>query len=284
MGWDQALTLYSWKGPVDAITGAATYTLNSDALLRERIEVQLIILRINLNHTVYEVTVNSCDTISQARAKFKALLISSSVDIQDFDQRIFVLRQNDALRVMSDVDDSSIVENGWVRLNTVSFYKVESPADIDFVKSDIISQAPSKGKSKLIRSQPKQRVSPYDARPWHLVKPTDDTNASRIPSELFLTHLMTVKMTMQPFVDGLMEAIFNTEQPPAAVRYLFRLLDEQASALGITDDRVRHIWKSNALPLRFWVNLVKNPDFVLHVQQSRVVTSGLSTIAQVRIT
>ncbi|KAK6041929.1 hypothetical protein COOONC_20566, partial [Cooperia oncophora] len=36
---------------------------------------------------------------------------------------------------------------------------------------------------------------------------------------------------------------------------------------GITDAEVVHAWKSNALPLRFWVNLIKNPHFVFDIQK-----------------
>lgn len=34
---------------------------------------------------------------------------------------------------------------------------------------------------------------------------------------------------------------------------------------GIDDPEVVHVWKSNALPLRFWVNLLKNPDFIFDI-------------------
>ena len=43
---------------------------------------------------------------------------------------------------------------------------------------------------------------------------------------------------------------------------MFDFLDEQAMDCGIVDPEVTHAWKSNSLPLRFWVNLIKNPDFI----------------------
>jgi plexin A len=36
----------------------------------------------------------------------------------------------------------------------------------------------------------------------------------------------------------------------------------------------------NSLPLRFWVNLVKNPDFLFDIEKSSTVDSCLSVIAQ----
>jgi hypothetical protein len=41
-----------------------------------------------------------------------------------------------------------------------------------------------------------------------------------------------------------------------------------------------HAWKSNALPLRFWVNLIKNPHFVFDIQKPTKVEGCLSVVAQ----
>ena len=41
-----------------------------------------------------------------------------------------------------------------------------------------------------------------------------------------------------------------------------------------------HTWKSNSLPLRFWVNLIKNPEFVFDVGKSNIVDACLSVVAQ----
>ena len=35
-----------------------------------------------------------------------------------------------------------------------------------------------------------------------------------------------------------------------------------------------------SLPLRFWVNVVKNPDFVFDINKSNIVDSCLSVVAQ----
>jgi len=35
-----------------------------------------------------------------------------------------------------------------------------------------------------------------------------------------------------------------------------------------------------SLPLRFWVNLIKNPEFVFDIEKSNIVDSCLSVIAQ----
>ena len=42
----------------------------------------------------------------------------------------------------------------------------------------------------------------------------------------------------------------------------------QAALHGYTDPEVVHTWKSNSLPLRFWVNLIKNPYFVFDIPRA----------------
>lgn len=69
------------------------------------------------------------------------------------------------------------------------------------------------------------------------------------------------KNILQTAVDPLFESIFSTYQgsygPPLPIKYMFDFLDEQAHRLEISDPSIVHAWKSNCLPLRFWVNLIK---------------------------
>ena len=79
--------------------------------------------------------------------------------------------------------------------------------------------------------------------------------------EIFYTRLLMSKHVLQQSVDPLFESIFSTYQgsygPPLPIKYMFDFLDEQAQRLGIQNAEVVHSWKSNCLPLRFWVNLIK---------------------------
>ncbi|KAJ8370463.1 hypothetical protein SKAU_G00104910 [Synaphobranchus kaupii] len=65
--------------------------------------------------------------------------------------------------------------------------------------------------------------------------------------------------TLQKFVDDLFETLFSTVHRgsalPLAIKYMFDFLDEQADKHGIHDTDVRHTWKSNCLPLRFWSSI-----------------------------
>ena len=77
-------------------------------------------------------------------------------------------------------------------------------------------------------------------------------------SEIYLTRLLATKGTLQKFVDDLFETIFSISNRgaslPLAIKYMFDFLDDQALNHGITDPEIVHTWKSNSLPLRFWVN------------------------------
>ena len=68
---------------------------------------------------------------------------------------------------------------------------------------------------------------------------------------------------------------------PMAVKYLLDFLDDAAESAQMTERDVVHTWKNNALALRFWVNLMKNPEFVFDINKSHTVDACLSVIAQV---
>ena len=110
---------------------------------------------------------------------------------------------------------------------------------------------------------------------------------------------------------------------PKAIKYLFDFLDLQAADMGISDPEVLHTWKTNrlhdkpslfpllpssspllitilsqihskhltmlyaflvcSLLLRFWVSLIKNPEFAFDIHKSATVDSCLSVISQAYI-
>ncbi|KAI9515526.1 Plexin-A2 [Dissostichus eleginoides] len=125
---------------------------------------------------------------------------------------------------------------------------------------------------------------------WHLVKnhehgdQKEGERGSKMVSEIYLTRLLATKGTLQKFVDDLFETLFSTvhrgSSLPLAIKYMFDFLDEQADKHGIHDQDVRHTWKSNCLPLRFWVNVIKNPQFVFDIHKSSITDACLSVVAQ----
>uniref|UniRef100_S4RR58 Plexin cytoplasmic RasGAP domain-containing protein n=1 Tax=Petromyzon marinus TaxID=7757 RepID=S4RR58_PETMA len=108
-----------------------------------------------------------------------------------------------------------------------------------------------------------------------------DRDRTKVIPEIYLTRLLSMKGILQKFVDDFFRVVLSTSRPvPPAVKYFFDFLDEAAERHGIEDPETIHIWKTNSLPLRFWVNILKNPNFVFDVQVSDIVDASLSVIAQ----
>ncbi|XP_078064843.1 plexin-B1-like, partial [Mustelus asterias] len=129
---------------------------------------------------------------------------------------------------------------------------------------------------------------------WHLVKPLEEPEivrprrssvrererAKAIP-EIYLTRLLSMKGIHQKFVDDVFQVVLGSGHTvPLAVKFFFDYLDDQAARHGIVDPEIIHIWKTNSLPLRFWLNILKNPHFIFDIQVSDNVDAALSVIAQ----
>ncbi|XP_073327289.1 plexin-B1 [Pagrus major] len=297
------------KGPVDAVTGKAKYTLNDNRLLREDVEYRTLTLNVVMpaaattggttTQTV-PAKVLDCDTITQVKEK----LVEQTWKGTSFSQRPHIDSLHLEWRagvaghlILSDEDLTSVVQGSWKRLNTLQHYKVPDGATVALV--------PRNTKHHLHDSHdymPGEKTPMLDdgeeggVRLWHLVKASEESElpkhrrgsvrerggerAKAIP-EIYLTRLLSMKGTLQKFVDDLFTAILSTSRPvPLAVKYFFDLLDEQALQHNITDPETIHIWKTNSLPLRFWINILKNPQFIFDVQTSDHVDAVLSVIAQ----
>uniref|UniRef100_A0A8P4G9A7 Plexin b1a n=1 Tax=Dicentrarchus labrax TaxID=13489 RepID=A0A8P4G9A7_DICLA len=289
------------KGPVDAVTGKAKYTLNDNRLLREDVEYRTLTLNVVMpaaaasggttTQTV-PAKVLDCDTITQVKEK----LVEQTWKGTSFSQRPHIDSLHLEWRagvaghlILSDEDLTSVVQGSWKRLNTLQHYKVPDGATVALV--------PRNTKHHLHDKTPMlDDGEEGGVRLWHLVKASEESElpkhrrgslrerggerAKAIP-EIYLTRLLSMKGTLQKFVDDLFTAILSTSRPvPLAVKYFFDLLDEQALQHNITDPETIHIWKTNSLPLRFWINILKNPQFIFDVQTSDHVDAVLSVIAQ----
>ncbi|CAM4623047.1 unnamed protein product [Leuciscus chuanchicus] len=292
------------KGPVDAVTGKAKYTLNDNRLLREDLEyrtltVDVLMQGIGVNEAQpVAAKVLDCDTITQVKEKildqvYKGTSYSHRphTDSVDLEWRSGVAGH----LILSDEDLTSVVQGNWKRLNTLQHYKVPDGATVALVPRH--SKHIHHDTHDYIAGEKTPMLEDADeggVRLWHLVKASEEPElpkhrrgslkererAKTIP-EIYLTRLLSMKGTLQKFVDDLFTVILSTSQPvPLAIKYFFDLLDDHAARHGISDSETIHIWKTNSLPLRFWINIVKNPQFIFDVQVSDNVDAVLSVIAQ----
>ncbi|XP_022111250.1 plexin-B-like isoform X2 [Acanthaster planci] len=100
--------------------------------------------------------------------------------------------------------------------------------------------------------------------------------------EISFPRLLSTKGIIQEYVDNMFQAILSAETAPRAIKYLFDFFDNQAyrHELSDKDPDLVHIWKSNILPLRFWANAIKHPDYIFDIRPSRSVEASLDVIAQ----
>ncbi|XP_044766008.1 plexin-A4 [Coccinella septempunctata] len=315
------------KGPVDAVTSEARYSLSEEKLIRQSIDFKPMTVYVSISQqTVFvgvpdhntdnvPVKVLDCDTISQVKEKaldtiYRATPYSQRPRKDDLDLE---WRTGTSGRlILYDEDTTTKVEGDWKRKNTLQHYRVPDGGCLNLVskqssiynlsifseKNDKLHKYETLNLSKFSSASPplSRATSPLNhdhdqgLKSWHLVKHHDNENqkegerGNKMVSEIYLTRLLATKGTLQKFVDDLFETIFSTAHRgsalPLAIKYMFDFLDDQALQHGISDPEVVHTWKSNSLPLRFWVNLIKNPNFVFDIHKSNIVDSCLSVVAQ----
>lgn len=169
------------------------------------------------------------------------------------------LRIGTTRMVLADLDNTSKQENGVYRYNTLAHYKVENKATLAIIprqssssynisllsdKTDKSSFSFIHNNSPTLTRQPfgttgsKHSNEPCSStlKVYHLVKPVAEhgmnhDNQEKMVTEIYLTRLLTMKGTLQKFIEDLLEVIFSTSNRvtalPACIKYMFDFLDEQ---------------------------------------------------------
>ncbi|KAM9467496.1 plexin-B2a isoform 1-T2 [Clarias gariepinus] len=283
------------KGPVDAKLKRAKYTLNDTGLLGDDVEYCGLTLQVLVHGEGPDVTpvkVLNCDTISQVKEK----IIEQVYRNLPYSQRPTVesvaleWRPGSTGQILSDMDLTSQKEGRWKRLNTLAHYNVRDNATL--VLSRVLHTQQSFEQNQ--DSHEERSALLEDDKVFHLVRPADELDEvkskrgsmkDKAPiktiTEIYLTRLLSMKGTLQQFVDDFFRSVLcSGAAVPPAVKYFFDFLDEQAHKHDNVDEETIHIWKTNSLPLRFWVNILKNPHFTFDVHVTEVVDASLSVIAQ----
>ncbi|XP_032349507.1 LOW QUALITY PROTEIN: plexin-C1 [Camelus ferus] len=278
------------KGPVDVITCKALYTLNEDWLLWQVPEFSTVALtvafeKIPENESAdvcrnISVNVLDCDTIGQAKEKiFQAFLSKNGspygLQLNEIGLELQVGTRH---KELLDIDSSSVIlEDGITKLNTIGHYEISNGSTIKVFKkiANFTSDVEySEDHCHLILpdSEAFQDVQGKRHRGKHKFK----------VKEMYLTKLLSTKVAIHSVLEKLFRSIWSlpNSRAPFAIKYFFDFLDAQAESKKITDPDVVHIWKTNSLPLRFWVNILKNPQFVFDIKKTPHIDGCLSVIAQ----
>ncbi|XP_064399093.1 plexin-A1-like isoform X2 [Halichondria panicea] len=305
------------KGPVDIITGEAKNSLSEEKLLRHHQRDIKVVdgdgVVVAESGEEFPVRLLDCDSITQSKEKvldvlYKNTPVSKRPQLTEIDLEL--ISTGAAGIPLRDQDATNTKDGEWIKVNTLGHYKLDemSQAHADNPKNPVpkfrISRRPERPVSGMsfdmlgtiianISANNRGSVyMPSDLpHTYHLVKPepedpTDGQRGQKIVSEVFLTRLLSTKRILQTYVDELFESVFAVPHGrplPKAIKSLFDFLDQQAAELGIQDPEILHTWKTNSVPLRFWVNVIKNPDFLFDVNKSATVDSCLTVIAQAYI-
>lgn len=300
---NKAIKHQTEKGPIDTITADARYSLSEDKLLREKIEPKtlLVTLAKGHDHDTVQCRLLDCDTISQAKEKaLDAIYLNIPASRRPpAHSRDLVWRRSGNERVkLQDEDQHTMRQyNGYKQLNTLATYGLRDGAVLALVTrtepDDMVTGRHGEIELSDVNA-PIIKLAEDGLKVWHLVKPDDsghhmrdrttnnnNNNNNKVISEIFLTRLLTTKMTLQQYIDDVFLCILRADGSlPPAIKYIFDFFDAAARRHGVTDADIVHTWKSNSLLLRFWVNIIKNPEFVFDMNKSTIVDSCLSVIAQ----
>ncbi|XP_044534948.1 plexin-A4 [Gracilinanus agilis] len=254
------------KGPIDAITGEARYSLSEDKLIRQQIDYKTLVLSCvnpdNVNSPEIPVKILNCDTITQVKEKildaiFKNVPCSHRPKAADMDLE---WRQGSGARmILQDEDITTKIENDWKRLNTLAHYQVPDGSVVALVSKQVTAynavnnSTVSRTSASKYENMIRYTGSPDSLRSrtpmitpdlesgvkmWHLVKnhehgdQKEGDRGSKMVSEIYLTRLLATK-----------------------------------------------VWELG-LPLRFWVNMIKNPQFVFDIHKNSITDACLSVVAQ----
>jgi plexin A len=299
------------KGPIDMFSQESKYCLSEEGLLRDSRDyspVTCLVLQRELDEA-YHAKVLDCDSITQVKAKvLDAIYKNTPFSLRPSVEEVDLEWQcgQDAHVVLQDIDLTTKEEAGGLKkVNTLRHYGIKNKAVVSLVpkqfnvntgvmnnnhySSDGVSASPNSKQFHLRPPESAQSNGRGGASSSSSGGSSSNSGshsmmekAQKTIPEMFLTRLLSTKGTIKKFIDDFFRTILSTDagEFPSAVKWLFDIFDESLRAGYIDDADVVHAWKSNSLPLRFWINLIKNPDFVFDVEKTVSVELNLSIVAQ----
>ncbi|KAI6654202.1 Plexin-A4-like [Oopsacas minuta] len=293
------------KGPIDVFTGEAKHSLAKEKILTQITDIEemreLEVGVITDNQTELRVKVLECDTISQAKLKimdavYSGQPVSQRPHVTELDLEVHSTRKQGAGLILRDNDRTSVVQGDWKRVNTLSHYSAINqvfklvPRTQKPLGGQVYDYLGTLIQSNSLRGFRDAHLHEED-KIWHLTKPeeTQTAKSKKLATEIYLIRLISTKNILQKYVDDMVCAIFpdvtlepHKLAPP--IKFLFDLLEHLADEYDIDkkEDVIR-LWKNNSVPLRFWANIIRNPDHLFDVIKSETLDSNLTVISQVFI-
>ncbi|XP_072181428.1 plexin-A4-like [Diadema setosum] len=322
----QALKIQCEKGPVDAVTGQSFLSLSFDNLLTESKEFTPLKLNVESEIGTVEVTVLDVDTITQVKEKIlDAMYRQKHTKFQRAAKEVDLVIKSgmSGALILRDRDTSSQPSLGWLQLNSLSHYGINDGATVTLVtKQEQPNAGPIayNGAAENIFSYSTQESQPLannhepdveqqdDVKTYHLVQSADQEEEAQSGAcsdlkrvlcfqgnqerrkirEIYLQRLVSVKNSIQDFVEEAINAMFTIREDeyvntinnvPFALRFLFKYFDEEASRYDNSAE-VAGTWKNNSLPLRFWATILSHPSFIFNMRQSQTADACVIVLNQ----
>ncbi|CAG9540417.1 unnamed protein product [Cercopithifilaria johnstoni] len=285
----KALKCQIERGPVDAITGDARYSLNESKLLRRPLDVtsmQLLVIPFDsFKQSPIIFRALSCDTITQVKKKLLDTIYSNEpfstrLSVDQFHLE-WICSEHCAIIL---ADDDGLEEGEIKKLKCLDDYNIKENALL--AMKPISTSSHQKYFDKVSNSKSNTHPIQY----YHLEQPLsiencvgkDDDSASTSIPEIFLTRLLTSKGMVQKFMDDFLESVLYAKdfEYPQLLLFVFHTFDEIATRNNFMDEMAVRSWKVNLWILRFWVNILSNINYVLDVERIPAVDSSLAVIAQ----
>ena len=166
-----------------------------------------------------------------------------------------------------------------------------SPASSSASTSSSVDSQSSASNSTVLRKKPaKKKKKKYEK--LLSIKTTSECTSSllAIDSTNSLIRLLINKGTLQPFIDKFFESVFaNSSNLPPIIQHLFELFNSEAQRHYFHKDpiqnrneidRLTKTWMTNTYFLRYWINIIKNPEFLFDLNKNWLMDSSLSCVAQ----
>ncbi|XP_072171909.1 plexin-A4-like [Diadema setosum] len=304
----QALKSPCEKGPVDATTGEAYFTLDYNRLFDQDITFQDVVLFIvdEDNNAFLSVKVLDVDSVGQAKQKILDSMWKAGLCL--------LPRNGDALNVVWVKDagtylilrDDDEGADGHIsgHVNTLKTYgldhgcriiirpKGEATADsrgyFQLVSSALLSKRYENLTANKISTTP-DPGPPKQSKPGatHLKLKMDDTTTpvhvtqgyAGLGRDLAVSHMLTTKAAVSPYVTNILESMFKFPQKfPLPVKHLFDIFDELSReyAVGANNDMAER-WKRNCLT-QFWVGLLTSIPSLFDMPRSDPVDQCLNVL------
>ncbi|CAG5087050.1 Oidioi.mRNA.OKI2018_I69.PAR.g11444.t1.cds [Oikopleura dioica] len=231
--------------------------------------------------------------------------------------------KNPVRRLMKNIDSTSETKDGLRKLNTIDHYHklfLPNTKKLDFTDKRYLELKPStsttmlgqshQSGSSLSRSRinisdhpsssnmtgtmgrsgtPLHGETVRDGRQiidYHHVYDGMSTRKLAAPDHFTLTMIRakeSLETPIQVLIESIVSVVDRQYQMPMCIKYMFDFLDDEFQKVPQRHPDTIHKWKTNSLFLRYWVNLIKNPEFLFDINKSVAVSNSLTVVAQTLI-